>query len=103
MLYDLASLNEIHTDWIDEMLPSQSREREDKWSASIAVSGDKFVSRIKKLLGMKATGRRVVGRDGISELREPSVPYSVNFVAEKDRLRGENMHNWNIYPDNAES
>ncbi|MDH5525587.1 MAG: hypothetical protein OEY01_16595 [Desulfobulbaceae bacterium] len=102
MLKDLSLLKESHTEWLHERLPSQSRAREEKWSASIAGGGKKFVTNIKKLLGMKATGRRVVGMEGSGELREPSAPYSVNFVGENDRLRGKNMHIWGIYHGNTE-
>jgi len=100
MLKDLASLNDSHTGWIQEMLPSKSKGREDKWSASIAVGGEKFVSKIKELLGVKATGRRIVHSRGASELREPASSYSNDFVPENACLRAENMRYWRIYSDN---
>lgn len=97
MLNDIASLKESHAGWLHEKLPSKSNGREDKWTNSIAIGGEKFVFKIKKLLGVKATGRKVVNMDGMSELREPSTPYNANFIPENDPLRVENLHYWNIY------
>lgn len=101
MLKDLSSLKEVHAGWLHEMLPSQSKAREDKWSTSIAVGGEKFVAKIKQLLDVRAMGRRVVNINGGCELREPSLSYICNFMPENDRLRVENMHYWNIYSDNT--
>ena len=103
MLKDVFYLKESHTNWIQEMLPSKDKGREDKWSTSIAVGGEKFVSTIKGLLGMKATGRRVVHGSGACELREPAPAYSNDFMPENAPLKAENMHCWRIYHDNTTS
>jgi hypothetical protein len=103
MLKDLASLKESHTGWIQEMLPSKSKGREDKWSASIAVGSEKFVSKVKELLGVKVKERRIAHSRGASELREPASSYSNDFVAENASLRAENTRYWHIYPDNTTS
>ena len=85
------------------MLPGRDNSREDKWTASIAVGGEMFVSKIKELLGVRAIGRRIVNMSGSVELREPFSPYRDNFMPENDRLRAKNMLYWNIYPDNTDS
>lgn len=102
MLKDVASLKESYTGWFYEMLPSQSNDREEKWSTSIAVGGEKFVSKIKQLLMGRAVKRKIVYMNDVSDLREPSTPYDCNFMPENDRLRGDNMHSWHIYPDNID-
>lgn len=102
MLKNTSSLKETHSGWISEMLPPKGKGREDKWSSSIAVGGEKFITQIKEMLGMKATGRKIISMAGHSELREPSSPYKANFQAENARLRGKNLRYWNIYPDNTD-
>jgi REP element-mobilizing transposase RayT len=102
LLGELNSLKENHTGWLHEMLPAQGKGREDKWSTSIAVGGDKFVSKIKQVLGGKAAGRKVLSENGTSELREPHSSYNADFMPESASLRGENMHYWEIYPDNTD-
>ena len=101
MLKDIASLKESHTVWIRGMVPSINKGREDKWSTSIAVGGEKFVSTIKELLGVKGMGRRIVHSRGSSELREPASSYSNDIMPENACLRAENMHYWRIYHDNT--
>jgi putative transposase len=101
MLGDVNSLKESHTGWLLEMLSSQGNGREEKWSSSVAVGGEKFVSKIKQLLGVRATGRRIVNISGGCELREPSSPYNGVFIPENVPLRFENMYYWDIYPDNT--
>lgn len=97
----LDSLKDSHTGWLHEMLSSQGKGREEKWSTSLAVGGEKFVSKIKQLLGVRATGRRIVNMSGASELREPTSPYSGNFTPESVSLSDNNMHYWDLYQDNT--
>jgi len=98
---DLNSLKDSHMGWLYEMQPLLGIKREEKWSTSIAVGGEKFVTKIKQLLGVRATGRRLVNMNGSSELREPLSSYSGNFGPENDRLNAKNMHYWDINHDNT--
>jgi len=85
------------------MLSPKDKSREDKWSTGIAVGGEKFVAKIKELLGVKATGRRIVSMGGVSELREPSAPYNDDFMPENGRLSVENTYYWNNYNHSTDS
>ena len=97
------SLRESHAGWLHEMLPVQGKGREEKWSTSIAAGGENFVTRIKELLGAKATGRRIINGSYASVLREPSSSYNGDFMPENAILRAKNMHYWRIYPDDTMS
>lgn len=99
---DQNSLKEIHAGWLHDMLPDLGKNCEGKWSTSIAVGGEKFVSTIKELLGARATGRKVVKAGVTCELREPSLAYEVNYLPENDRLSVGNTYYWDIYPDNTD-
>jgi hypothetical protein len=57
-----------------------------------AVDGDKFVSKIKQVLGGKAAERKLLSENGISELRESHSSYNADFMPENASLRAENMH-----------
>ena len=102
MLGDLKALKESHAGWLHEMLPPQGKGREDKWSTSVAVGREEFVAKIKQLLGVRATGRKIVNISGASELREPSSPYHGDFMPENVGLSDENMHYLDIYHDNSD-
>jgi len=82
MLEDREILKESHAGWLHDAVQNQVKGREDKWSSSIVVGGEKFVDKIKQLLGVNATGRRVVSKYGTSELREPSSHYQDDFTSE---------------------
>ncbi len=98
---DPNSLGENHMGWLHDLLPSEGKKREEKWSTSVAVGGEKFVTRFKELLGARATGRGVTIGKGVSVLREPVVPYNDDFVPEMAHLRTKNLHYWRIYPENS--
>ena len=55
-----------------------------------------FVERTKADLGIKAIGREVVGGDGVLELREPEIPYTLNLTDENGDLRPPNRYFWGI-------
>ncbi len=61
--------------WIDESLKEGSHFRDEKWTESIAVGSESFVTATKEKLGFKAKGREVIGGDGSYELRESPASY----------------------------
>lgn len=101
LVSDQNDLRESHMGWLHELLPSQGKKREEKWSKSVAVGGEKFVTRIKELLGARATGRRVTNVKGASELREPVASYNGDFLPEMGILSSGNMHYWHIFHENS--
>jgi hypothetical protein len=85
------------------LLPYHGKERDEKWSTSVAVGGEQFVTSVKELLGLKATGRRIVNRGAVSELREPITSYKGDFAPGMAGLSAENMHLCDIYNDNLDN
>ena len=92
-------LKEAHGHWIEEILKHGRFLREDKWSSSIGVGSEEFVKKIKKDLGIRAKGRKVVDGTGDFVLREPEVPYVLHSGAENEEIGMDNAIIWNIYPD----
>ena len=72
--------------------------RDGKWSESIAVGNESFVTMTKEKLGFKAKGREVVGGDGGYVLREPPAPYNSILGDENEALRPENAYFWDDNP-----
>ena len=94
-----AQLKEAHGYWIEEILKQGRFSREDKWSSSIGVGSEEFVKKVKKDLGIRAKGRKVIGGTGNFVLREPEAPYVLPFGAKNEDIGMDNAIFWNIYPD----
>jgi hypothetical protein len=99
-LFDIQSMDEFrktYSGWVEDALQRGSqREREPRWTESIAVGSEGFVRETKEKLGIKAMGREVIRADGSYELREPETPYGVDFGPENDDLRQENEFYWDV-------
>jgi putative transposase len=67
-------LKKSYQEVVEEALQKQSRERDGRWSESIAVGSQAFVRGIKEKLDAKAIWREIIGADGSYELREPATP-----------------------------
>ena len=96
-IFDIKSmdgLKKTYGDFVEEALHKQSRERDRRWSESIAVGSEAFVRDTKERLGIKAVGREVMGKEGFYELRESEVPYEANFGRGNGDLRQENAFFW---------
>ena len=49
--------------------------KENKWTQSIAVGSQSFVEKMKKALGFRAAGRKIICTDDTFELREGQTSY----------------------------
>ncbi len=93
---DMEKLRRACREWTEESLARQVGGRESRWTESIAVGSQAFVEKTKVELGMKATGRKIMGTDGVYELRESDGSYTGNFVAQNSGLRPGNSYFWNL-------
>ncbi len=55
---DLASFREAYAGWTEEALRAEPGQRDEKWSASLAVGSAAFVERVKTELGVSARYRQ---------------------------------------------
>jgi len=78
---------------VDEYLGNNAK-RQDEWSDSTAVGSERFVEKMKELLGFRARGRNVMEQGEGYHLREGAAPYSNVFKAEKNDIGIENAHFW---------
>jgi putative transposase len=90
----IEELAEAYRGWVDDTLIKGNHQRDGKWTESIAVGSELFVSTTKDKLGIKAKGRDVFGTDGSYELREDPGHYKQLFEHEKVDLSPENAHYW---------
>jgi len=93
---DRETLSRTYSQLIDETIENNSLQRQDAWTESIAVGTKEFISETKRNLASSSIGRNIHKRDGMFELREPSVSYSAHFDPKKHVLRPENTYLWNI-------
>ena len=99
-LFDTKSMDELkktYGGFVEEALQKKGRERDGRWSESIAVGSEAFVRDTKERLGIKAVGREVMGDGGSYELRESEVSYEANFSPENGHLRQENAFFWDEF------
>jgi putative transposase len=68
---NMGDLIRSHSAWVDEALQGYKKARDGKWTETIAVGSKGYVDSIKEQLGSLFLKRRVEGRDGQYELREP--------------------------------
>jgi putative transposase len=100
-LLDLRStyeLAEAHRFWVEEALRDGTKLRESKWTESVAVGSEVFVTATKEKLGFNARGREVIGADGSYELKLSPAPYKDILGHENDVLRPENTYFWDDDP-----
>ena len=86
----MDDLAEAYRRWVDESLSAGDHYRDGKWTESVAVGTEAFVMATKEKLGVKATGRELVGGDGSYELRESPARYSGILGYENEGLRLKN-------------
>jgi hypothetical protein len=59
----MVELKASYRVWVEESLAVQGRGRQPRWTESIAVGSEVFVEHTKAALGIKATGREVIGEE----------------------------------------
>lgn len=96
-------LRESHRSWVEEALRGENHGRDSKWSQSIAVGSEEFVTRVQKRLGSKAKGRKPRASADGWQLREPGAAYSRISGAENDLLRSQNLHCWKLYSSETDA
>jgi hypothetical protein len=100
-LFGIRSRDEFrktYRGWVAEALEKEKyREREGRWTESIAVGSEGFIRDVKEKLGPKAIWREMAGTNGSYELREPVAAYDHVFDAENSHLRAPNAFLWDIF------
>lgn len=92
-----GELIEAHAHRINETINNENFDssgkcRDGKWTESIAVGSREFVAQTKEDLGVDAIGRKIIGSDASSALREMQTAYKGNLGAEIGILRHENTY-----------
>jgi len=76
--------------WVESSIETDNKDKENKWTQSVAVGSKTFIEKVKAELGFRARGRKVIGADDTFELREEITPFGK--VANPD---SENTYLWN--------
>ena len=83
-------LQRIHRQWVDETIATGSLEKDIKWTGSVAVGSEAFVTHVKGQLGIKSRYRQIDQDVDSYILREPEVSYTPLFETENGHLRAIN-------------
>jgi len=89
-----SRLAAFHRSCVDELLRNGLNKRVEKWTESIAIGDEDFISRTKASLGAKAVGRKLMENSAGYELKELQAAYNRDFTAEKCALRFKNEYFW---------
>ena len=83
-------LKDAHYKWVESAIQTDNRDKENKWTQSIAVGSKAFIEKMKGALGYRARGRKIICADDTFELREVITPFG-----NADNLDSENTFLWN--------
>ncbi len=70
------------TQRVDSTIQAENKDRETKWTHSIAVGSQSFIEKIKEALGFRARGRKIRRAGDSFELRESLKPYGTTNAME---------------------
>jgi putative transposase len=98
---DSKELSRLHRIWVEEALKVEERERQKKWSESIAVGSLSFVEQMQTDLGSRGFGRSILSSTEGHELMESQLSYPDHFGGEKRPLSDETSLSWRIYDENT--
>lgn len=88
-------LGAFYQEAVDEMLRLENRQREARWTESLAVGDEAYVNEVKTKLLSRATGRKTQDWNaGVFELREPVASYNPVFDPKNSVLSLENTVKW---------
>ena len=73
-----------------------AKERQDKWTGSIAVGSKSFIEDAKARLGFRAKGRNMVEGGKGYQLRESPAQYKALFEVENEDIDLENTYFWDV-------
>jgi hypothetical protein len=88
-MQDLAA---AYRGWVEGSLSKGMHFRDARWTESVAVGSEGFVTATKEKLGVKAKGREVIGAKGSYELRERQAAYKGILRHENVVLRPQNEY-----------
>jgi len=92
---DLQALQRAHRGWIEEALQEERLVRDARWSESLAVGGEAFVTQFQDDLGIAAAHRAVEKQGDSYSLREDGGAYRLDSGGEIGALRAEDV----AFPD----
>ncbi len=70
-------LAEKHKIWITDALKNANKNRDSRWSKSIAVGDKAFVNNVKNRLGYRAIGRKAIESQDTYHLQEEQTGYGL--------------------------
>ncbi len=96
---------ESYLRWVEDALRVNFRQRENRWTESIAAGSEKFIKEVKAELGYRARGRKIAASASKTgqgfEVREHVDAYRANFDAKNGALSLKNRHFLKLFDINT--
>ena len=74
-------------------MQNDSRNKENKWTQSIAVGSKTYIEKMKKALGHRAKGRKIINAEDTFELQEAVEPFgNADNLDSETHIYGINIH-----------
>jgi putative transposase len=86
-------LKDAHYKWVESEIQADNSDKENKWTQKIGVGSKTFIEKMKKALGYRAKGGKIISADDTFELREAITPFGT-----ADTLDSGNTYLWNQPP-----
>jgi len=93
---NIDDLQRRHTEWLSQALENDQLKRDAKWSQSIAVGSEAFVTQLTESLIPKAGRRVIVETKDAHLVREVSPAYKADFDSKMGLLRHKNTLSWEL-------
>ena len=90
----LPDVADARRKWVAASLEKKGCIRDPRWTESVAVGSESFVTGIKNELGFRAGKRRIIGGDDSFILKESRSPYMDNSEGENTVLSPQNTYFW---------
>ena len=92
----LTDFQEHHRRWIDEALHENMLVREAKWSQSIAVGSEAFVSQVAAAINPEISKGKTAEMGESFVVREASVAYNAHSDSKMEPLSSKNSVPWHV-------
>ncbi|MFO8165642.1 MAG: transposase [Desulfatiglandales bacterium] len=87
---------ETHKEMVDERLTNGDNQRRSQWTESLGVGSKSFIETIRKKMGVKAKGRKLLEDGRNFCLREDLKSYDADFDGRNEDMGPQNTYYWDI-------
>ena len=96
------SFQVLYKNLISESISSEKNTRDSRWTHSIAIGSEPFLTSFKASLGVKAMSRKIRSLVDGYEIRESEASYNAQIGVKMGKIGPDNTYCWSSKPTNSE-